>query len=147
MSSDYKGFAGANPSLVVVDELWGVTKEAGRRLWTEAVPVPTRKVSGRLVTTYAGFTGESTLLERVFERAMRGTEVAPDLYAQPGMLAFWGHGQYAPWITKEWIEEARASMLPNEFDRVVMNRWVNAEDVFISSDLIRRATVLEQPDE
>src|SRR5262245_33131965 len=45
------------------DELWAYTSEGARRLWDEMVPVPTRKVSGRLTVTYAGFEGESVLLE------------------------------------------------------------------------------------
>ena len=50
----------------VGDELWGFTSEASRRLWDELVPPPTRKAAWRLVVTYAGFIGESLLLEDLY---------------------------------------------------------------------------------
>jgi len=52
-----------NPTCVVFDELWAFTSERSRRLWDELVPVPTRAVSVRVTVTYAGFEGESALLE------------------------------------------------------------------------------------
>ena len=53
IASDYAGAAGSNPAISCFDELWGYTSERSRRLWDEMVPVPTRKVSCRLVTSYA----------------------------------------------------------------------------------------------
>jgi hypothetical protein len=46
-------------------------------LFDEAVPSPTRKVSGRLTVSYSGFEGESELLERLYKRAIAGEVVAP----------------------------------------------------------------------
>lgn len=63
IASDYAGAAGSNPVISCFDELWGYTSERSHRLWDELVPVPTRKISCRLTTTYAGFEGESELLE------------------------------------------------------------------------------------
>ena len=68
--SDYKGEAGANPSLTVWTELWGYESERSRRLWEELTPVPTRD-STRLVETYAGFEGESDLLWELYERGVQ----------------------------------------------------------------------------
>ena len=58
IASDYQGAAGSNGNVYTFDELWAFTSERSRRLWDECVPVPTRKISCRLVTTYAGFEGE-----------------------------------------------------------------------------------------
>ena len=44
------------------------------------VPVPTRKISIRLTVTYAGFEGESKLLEDLYRRGLAGEQIAPDLY-------------------------------------------------------------------
>ena len=63
ISSDYAGAAGSNPVISSFDELWGYTLERSNRLWDEMIPPPTRKVACRLTTTYAGFEGESRLLE------------------------------------------------------------------------------------
>jgi phage terminase large subunit-like protein len=76
LASDYAGAAGANPTIVCFDELWAYTSERSRRLWDELVPVPTRKVSVRLTTTYAGFEGESELLEQLYKRGLRGEAAA-----------------------------------------------------------------------
>jgi hypothetical protein len=72
IASDYAGAAGANPNFIVFDELWAYSSEGARRLWDEMVPVPTRKVSARLTVTYAGFEGESVLLEELYRRGLKG---------------------------------------------------------------------------
>jgi hypothetical protein len=125
IASDYAGAAGANPSITIFDELWGYTSERARRLWDEMVPVPTRKVSARLTVTYAGFEGESELLESLYKRGLAGKEIAPSLYTQPGLLMFWSHETVAPWQTPEWIEQMRAQLRSNAFLRMIENRWVN----------------------
>jgi len=70
--SDYRGAAGASPNFIVFDELWAFTSENARRLWDELVITPTKKVSARLTVTYAGFEGESTLLEELIKRGLKG---------------------------------------------------------------------------
>jgi len=80
IASDYAGAAGSNPTISVFDELWAYTSERSMRLWDEMVPVPTRKISVRLTVTYAGFTGESKLLEDLYKRGIQGEQIAPDLY-------------------------------------------------------------------
>ena len=89
--NDYKGEAGANPSLTVWTELWGYESERSRRLWEELTPVPTRD-STRLVETYAGFEGESELLWDLYEQgALQGRRLnAWDLHelAEVGLMVF-----------------------------------------------------------
>ena len=131
IASDYAGAAGSNPTISVFDELWGVTSESGHRLWDEMVPVPTRKISVRLTVTYAGFEGESVLLEQLYKRGLQGEEIAPALYRQPGLLMFWSHQPVAPWQTPEWIEQMRGQLRPNAFLRLIENRWVSSESTFI----------------
>jgi len=131
IASDYAGAAGANPTLTVFDELWAVTSENGHRLWDEMVPPPTRKVSARLTVTYAGFEGESELLESLYKRGLQGEEIAPALYRQSGLLMFWSHEPVAPWQTPEWIEQMRGQLRPNAFLRLIENRWVSSESNFV----------------
>src|SRR5208337_2950988 len=91
-ASDATGFAGGNPNLTIADELWGFVSEASRRLFDEAVPSPARKVSGRLTVTYAGFSGESDLLEALYKRGQAGKVIGKDLRAtRDGMLQYWTH--------------------------------------------------------
>lgn len=134
IASDYAGAAGANPSITVFDELWGYTSERGHRLWDEMVPPPTRTIACRLTVTYAGFEGESTLLESLHKRGLIGKQVAPDLYAQPGMLMFWTHSFSAPWQTAEWRAQMRSQLRPNAYLRQIENRWVSSESTFVDMD-------------
>ena len=133
-ASDYAGFAGGNPTLTICDELWGFVHEASRRLFAEAIPSPARKVSGRLTVTYAGFEGESTLLEGLYKRGMQGDVVGTDLRAGNGCLMYWTHEIRAPWQSSEWVEAQRASLPTNQFLRMIENRWVSTESSFIDAE-------------
>ena len=63
-----------------------------------------------MTTTYAGFTGESTLLEELYARGVQQPEVAPDLRAGDGMLFFWSHSQSRPGKARRgWLRCAAAS--------------------------------------
>jgi phage terminase large subunit-like protein len=88
-------------------------------------------VSARVTVSYAGFEGESTLLEELEARGRTGVEIAPDLYAQPGMLMFWTHDFTAPWQSEEWREQMRGQLRPNAFLRLVENRWVSGTENFV----------------
>ena len=96
------------------------------------VPVPTRKISCRLTVTYAGFSGESALLEDLYERGLAQPEIGPDLHAGNGCLMYWTHEPQAPWQTPEWLEQMRASLRPNQYLRMIENRFVTSEETFIS---------------
>jgi phage terminase large subunit-like protein len=131
VASDYAGAAGANPTISCFDELWAYTSERARRLWDEMVPPPTRKIACRLTTTYAGFSGESTLLEELFKRGMALPQIAPNLYAGDGLLMFWSHEPVAPWQTEKWLADMRWSLRRNQFLRMIENRFVTSESSFI----------------
>lgn len=131
LANDFSGNAGANPTITVFDELWGYVSERSTRAWDEMVPPPTRRVATRLTVTYAGFEGESTLLEALYKRGLKGEEIAPGLYRQPGMLMYWSHEPVAPWQTPEWLEQMRQQLRPNAYARMIENRFVSTESTFI----------------
>jgi phage terminase large subunit-like protein len=131
LASDYAGAAGSNPTITVFDELWGYTSERAHRLWDEMIPVPTRKVSVRLTTTYAGYSGESDLLESLYKRGLAGEEIAPALYRDGGLLMFWSHEPVAPWQDDRWLEQMRGQLRPNAYLRLIENRWVTSESTFV----------------
>lgn len=131
IASDAAGAAGANPVITVGDELWGFTTEASRRLWDELVPPPTRRAAWRLVTTYAGYSGESQLLEEVYKAGTAQPLIGPDLHAGEGRLTFWTHRPVAPWQDDRWIAQMRSTMRPNAFARIIRNRWVVSESAFV----------------
>lgn len=131
LPADYAGAAGSNPSIVVFDELWGYISESARRLWDELVPVPTRKVSVRLTVTYAGFEGESALLEELHKRGHEGEQIGPSLYRLDGMLMFWSGELVAPWQSQAWIAQMREQLRPSAFTRMILNKFTAGESEFV----------------
>jgi hypothetical protein len=134
IASDYAGAAGAHPTISSFDEPWGFVHERARRLWDEMVPVPTRRISMRFVTSYAGFTGESALLEDIYRRGMAQPLVGDDLRAGDGTLMFWSHRPIAPWQDGRWLAQMRRSLRPNQYLRMIENRFVTTESSFVDLD-------------
>ena len=134
IASDAAGAAGHNMSFATFDELWGFTSERSRRLWDEMSTSPVRKISGRLTVTYAGFSGESVLLEELYKRGLAQPQIGKDLYAGDGILMFWTHEPVAPWQTQVWIDEQRRSLRPNQYLRQIENRFVTSESTFVPTE-------------
>ena len=134
IASDYAGAAGANPTISSFDELWGYASESARRLFDEMVPVPTRKVSCRLTTTYAGFEGESELLQELHKRGTSQPSIGADLYAGDGLLMFWTHDPVAPWQDAAWLAQMRSALRPNQYLRMIENRFTNTDDTFVDME-------------
>jgi len=134
IASDYAGAAGANPTITIFDELWGYVSERAHRLWDEMIPPPTRKIACRLTVTYAGFLGESELLEGIYKRGMAGEQVGPSLYRSGGLLMAWHTKPVAPWQTDAWLAQMREQHRPNAYLRQIENQWVTTEDSFVPSE-------------
>jgi phage terminase large subunit-like protein len=131
IASDAASAAGANPSISCFDELWAFSSERSRRLWDEMVPPPTRRIACRLTVTYAGFSGESLLLEELHKRGKALPQVGKDLYAGDGLLMFWSHEPIAPWQTLEWIEQMRKTLRPSAYARMIANEFAVSESAFV----------------
>ncbi len=129
--SDFAGAAGGNQNIAVFDELWGVVSERGYRLFDEMIPPPTRKIACRLTVTYAGFAGESVPLEELYKRGLAQPQVGANLHAGDGLLMFWSHGPVAWWQTEAWLAEMRRSLRPNQYLRMIENRFVTSESSFV----------------
>jgi len=119
LASDYTSAAGAQPTVSVFDELWGVRSERARRLWDEQVSVPTRRISCRLVVSHASFENESELLHELYQRGLKQPLVGTDLHAGNGMLMFWSHVPIAPWQDEAWLSGMRRSLRPNQYLRMI----------------------------
>jgi hypothetical protein len=88
-------------------------------------------VSARLVTTYAGFEGESTLLEELYRRGLQQRQVGTDLHTGDGLLMFWSHVPVAPWQDERWLSDMRRTLRPNQYLRMIENRFVTTESSFV----------------
>ena len=106
-------------------------------------------ISVRLTVTYAGFSGESTILEGLYRNIFDESdnlqpgveEIAPDLYRKGGMLMYWTHDNMrAPWQTPKWVQSMREAYAnrPNQFARIIENRWVSSESTFIEANVYDR---------
>jgi phage terminase large subunit-like protein len=135
ITSDYASAAGANQNVAGFDELWAYASERAHRLFDELVPPPTRQTACRLTVTYAGFAGESTLLESLYERGMAQPEIAPNLHAGDGILMAWHHEPVAPWQDARWLADMRRSLRPNQYRRMIENYPVSADATFIDLDM------------
>jgi phage terminase large subunit-like protein len=131
IASDAGSAAGGNQCISVFDELWAYCSERSRRLWDEMVPPPTRKVASRLCVTYAGFEGESLLLEELHKRGKALPQVGKDLYAGDGLLMFWSHEPVAPWQDEAWLASMRKTLRPSAYSRMVLNEFAAAESAFV----------------
>jgi hypothetical protein len=129
--SDAASAAGANQNVSCFDELWAFDTERARRLFDELVWPPTRKVACRLTVTYAGYEGESVLLEELYKRGLNQQQVGPSLYAGDGILMAWHHEPVAPWQDEKWLADMRRTMRSNQYLRMIENRFVSSETSFI----------------
>jgi len=128
--SDATGEAGANQSLSSFDELWGYTSERSRRLFEELTPVPTLKNSARFISTYAGYVGESDLLEDLYRRGKSGRRLWTRLpcWENGRLFMYWDSKPRMPWQTPEYYREQREDLRPIAFMRLHRNQWVSSEN-------------------
>jgi phage terminase large subunit-like protein len=137
IASEYRGAAGSRHSLKIDDEIWGCVSEASQRLFEELTPPPTEPDAWVLIGTYAGFIGESHLLERLYQRGMAGERVHEDLelYRDGDLFMFWSHTARQPWQTESYYAEQRRTLRPNAYARLHENRWVTGTEQFITEAL------------
>lgn len=126
---DAAGEAGANQSFAGFDELWGYVSERSRRLWDELTPVPTQLNSIRFVTTYAGYSGESDLLEELYAKGKKGKRIWPLLpvWVTKSMFFYWDTKGRMPWQTPAYYAAQKEELRPIAYDRLHNNKWVNSE--------------------
>lgn len=158
VSSDYKGEAGSNPTATLWSELWGYETEASIRLWEELTPVPTRPRSIRYVETYAGYEGESSILNDLEDRIKKeGYQLTRDdllalgfnypdwpypsseplpFYVHPSTrtFAYWDTGESArrmPWQTPEYYIAQQGELRTSAYRRLHLNERVSNDNEFV----------------
>jgi phage terminase large subunit-like protein len=136
MASEYKGAAGGRQVLTIFDELWAYDSERALRLFEEMTPPPTIPDAFVLIVSYAGFTGESTVLEKLYYRGLGGRKLSRkyEVTAHGGLVMFWSHKRRQPWQTKEYYRDQRLNLREGAFRRLHQNEWVSAESAFISAE-------------
>lgn len=149
----YQSAAGTRHTITVWDELWAFSTEKSRRLWTEMTPIPTANNPLRLIVTYAGFENDDSPLRSLYDQAVLGGEVVPELAdiqtsdgkpvcfrdPQARIFAFWHHDPIMPWQTPKYYAEQRASLRIEEYIRLHENRWVSSQTLFCPQEWWDRA--------
>lgn len=135
---DARGAAGGQYSCIIFDELHTWIYENYRRMFDELIPSPTVDAGVRWIASYAGFTGESLLLQELWQRALNGVRIDKELPfyldERSSLLAFIDTGEAAwrmPWLTREFMATVKASERPNTYRRLWLNEWVTNESAFL----------------
>jgi len=145
--------AGSFVSMSLWDELWNYDLTSSHRLWAEFSPIPQLYgKSARVVVTYAGYMGESSLLWSIYEATVKpdqdgnptgqkvpGLEDLPCYVSSDGnIFAYWNHSPNRPWHTGEFLESRRSdpSLPKHEYLRLWENRWTTGNESFIPIELI-----------
>lgn len=141
---DPSGEAGGNDDLIIFSELWAAKHKAIKQMWTEMTLSPTKfGYSQRWIETYAGYSGESPILEQLYERGVKdGTQLDLsygdndlsnlEVYAEGDMLCLWNTQPRLPWQTLEYYQSEEKTLLPSEFQRVHRNQWISSVEKFIN---------------
>jgi hypothetical protein len=130
---DPTGEAGANPTASFWSEMWGFRLSAKERLWSEFTIPPTRFGRAiRWVESYAGYTGESPVLEQLYHEGVEEGRAHPDLSDLPvwvneraRLFCYWDHEPRMPWQTDAYYQAEAALLHPLEFARIHRNEWVS----------------------
>jgi phage terminase large subunit-like protein len=143
IAADFAGAAGATFGITSWTEAWAYRYESAVRLWEELTPIPTRR-SLRIVDSYAGFTGDAPVLEPLWQRALAGERLDPELpiYATGRLWAYLDQGEEAQrraWRGTDaemeaYYAEQRASLRPGTYARLHLNQWQSGEEAFITSE-------------
>jgi phage terminase large subunit-like protein len=132
---DPKGEAGGGDLITCFTELWGYKNEASKKMWVETALSPLKfGQSLRWCESYAGYTGDSPILEQLYETGViQGQRIDDDLelYTNGRQLTFWNTTPRCPWQTDDFYAYESTQYTSNEFNRIHRNQWVSSLDVFI----------------
>lgn len=142
LPADYSGSAGHNFLTVSFTEIWAYLGESAMRLYEE-LALPPLVGALRIVDSYAGWNGESLLLEHIWQRAEKGQRIGEYLTLSGGQLSFIAQddeGHKATWRGTEaerqkyLTEQREDTPRQGTFRRLHYNLWQNAEDAFIQPE-------------
>lgn len=137
---DPKGEAGGGDLITCFTELWAAKNKAAKNLWSETTLSPLKfGQSLRWAESYAGFEGDSPILEQLYESGVKHGEAVDvgieglELYRNQSarMLTLWNTVPRCPWQTLEYYAQEAAVLTENEFQRMHRNQWASSENIFV----------------
>jgi phage terminase large subunit-like protein len=151
---DPGGEAGGNDDMLEWTELWAATQTAHKKLWAELTLSPTKfGQSFRWIDTYAGYSGESEILESLYAQGVQkelqidlgipGLEVYADRNAR--LFVLWNTQVRLDWQTQEYYRQETTSLTDSEFRRMHKNEWITSSDTFVPAEWWNACKVTNAP--
>lgn len=136
---DPKGEAGGGDLFTCYTELWAYKNTASQQLWVETALSPLKfGKSMRWGETYAGYIGESPVLELLYDTGVKhGTPIqlkeVPDLelWVTGRQLTMWNTRPRCYWQTPEYYADQASQYTPNEYNRIHRNEWGQSSEAFV----------------
>lgn len=129
-----EGEAGGNDDLIIWTEAWAAKTKAAQTMYTEMVIPPNKFGKGfKWIESYAGFSGESPILEPIYENNVKDEYKIDntDMYTNGRTFALCNHNPQLPWQTTEYYIQQSKELIDSEFKRVHKNMWQSATEQFI----------------
>lgn len=145
VAMDPKGEAGGGDEMTLWTEFWAMRNQAAQLMWTEMTLSPLKfGQSQRWINTYAGYEGQSPLLQPLYDAGMDGQRLdlstpAHDLrdvpaYANGRLFMLWNDRPRLPWLTADYYDQERQALVKPEFNRVHKNIWASPTSQFVPDD-------------
>lgn len=139
---DPSGEAGSNPTGIFWTEVWGARHQKHVELWSEMTLSPTRGGDTfKLLESYAGYRGESVILERIYDQVVKPEYKIPGLpecYARGPVFVYWCTRRIMPWQndeqSKKYYHSQALDKHPDEFRRMHNNEWVDSTAIFVPGE-------------
>lgn len=131
--ADYRGEAGADPTIVTFDEVEHFMYSSQTRLVAEFKVSPTRDFSMQWFTGYGGWEGESELWADLLARRDNGQPVlthitnsdgTPACYDCGSTFVFYSDVLRHPWQNAKWVQTQEQNLTPADFKRIILNQFV-----------------------
>lgn len=145
---DPKGEAGGGDLVTTFTEMWAMKSKAAQTLWTETTLSPLKfGKSIRVGESYAGYKGDSPILEPLYETGVKQGQridlsytddrdgyqdlTGLEVYRNGRMLALWNTVPRCPWQTEEYYRQEADVLLPSEMLRIHSNQWAASQETFV----------------
>lgn len=155
---DAAGEAGAQPLATFWSELWGFNTPKKSALFVEMTVPPTLYGRAfRWIESYAGYSGESEILEQIYETGFSQGEPHPefDLEGRHGkvvrvnkrarMFCYWDTEPRMPWQNDDYYQEEAQILPAAEFERLHRNLWVSPVSAFVEQAWWKACERLDLP--
>lgn len=139
---DPAGEAGGGDDEIEFTELHAAKSEKHKQMWSEMALSPLKMgKSQKWIDTYAGHSGESPVLEPLYEQIVKpenrfdidDADAPPDLetYRLGRAFCLWQTKPRLPWQTKQYYDSEKIAQLDHDYGRMHENRWTSSSSVFV----------------